>query len=104
MATPRDHTGSPEDAIEMLKTDHQKVRELFQDYESAQDQKAKSKIAQRVFVELETHAQLEETVFYPGLVNDRQGNFGLAVGFSAPAWMPSKESGNALRSHDEFDA
>jgi hypothetical protein len=60
MATPRDHTGAPEDAIEMLKADHQKVRELFQDYESAQDQKAKSKI-----VELETHAQLEETVFYP---------------------------------------
>jgi hemerythrin superfamily protein len=49
----------------MLKADHQKVRELFQDYESAQDQKAKSKIAQRVFVELETHAQLEETAFYP---------------------------------------
>ena len=49
----------------MLKADHQKVRELFQDYKSAQDQKAKSKIAQRVFVELETHAQLEETVFYP---------------------------------------
>jgi hypothetical protein len=38
------------------------------------------------------------------LVNDRQGNFGQAVGFSAPAWMPSKESGDALRSHDEFDA
>jgi hypothetical protein len=65
VATPRDHSGQPEDAIEMLKADHQKVRELFQDYESARDQKAKSKIAQRVFVELETHAQLEETVFYP---------------------------------------
>jgi hemerythrin superfamily protein len=51
--------------MEMLKADHQKVRELFQNYESAQDQKAKSKIAQQVFVELETHAQLEETVFYP---------------------------------------
>jgi hemerythrin superfamily protein len=65
VATPRDHTGRPEDAMEMLKADHQKVRELFQNYESAQDQKAKSKIAQQVFVELETHAQLEETVFYP---------------------------------------
>src|SRR5687767_2478847 len=65
MATPRDHSGRPEDAMEMLKADHQKVRELFQEYERAQDQKAKNKIAQRVFVELETHAQLEETVFYP---------------------------------------
>jgi hemerythrin superfamily protein len=75
VATPRDYTSPPEDAIEMLKADHQKVRELFQDYESAQDQKAKSKIAQQVFVELETHAQLEETVFYPAFRQeaDREG-------------------------------
>jgi hemerythrin-like domain-containing protein len=65
MATRRHDTGRPEDAIEMLRADHQKVRNLFQDYEKAQDQKAKRKIAQQVFVELETHAQLEENVFYP---------------------------------------
>ena len=65
MATRRHDTGQPEDAIELLRADHQKVRELFQDYENAQDQKAKHKIAQQVFVELETHAQLEENVFYP---------------------------------------
>jgi hemerythrin superfamily protein len=65
MATRRHDTGQPEDAIEMIIADHQKVRELFQDYEEAQDQKAKRKIAQQVFVELETHAQLEENVFYP---------------------------------------
>jgi hemerythrin-like domain-containing protein len=50
MATRRHDTGRPEDAI---------------DYENAQDQKARRKIAQQVFVELETHAQLEENVFYP---------------------------------------
>ena len=65
MATRRHDTGRPEDAIEMLRADHQKVRNLFQDYENAQDQKAKRKIAQQVFVELEIHAQLEENVFYP---------------------------------------
>jgi hemerythrin-like domain-containing protein len=65
MATRRHDTGQPEDAIEMLRADHQKVRELFQDYEQTQDQKAKRKIAQQIFVELETHAQLEENVFYP---------------------------------------
>jgi hemerythrin superfamily protein len=65
MATRRHDTGQPEDAIEMLRADHQKVRELFQDYEQTQDQKAKRKIAQQVFVELETHAQLEENIFYP---------------------------------------
>jgi hypothetical protein len=62
MATRRHDTGPPEDAIEMLRADHQKVRELFQDYEAAQDQRAKRKIAQQIFVELETHAQLEESV------------------------------------------
>ncbi len=65
MAARRSDTGPSEDAIEMLKADHQKVRDLFQDYENAQDQRAKHKIAQQVFVELETHAQLEENVFYP---------------------------------------
>ena len=63
MATRRHDSGRSEDAIEMLRADHQRVRDLFQDYEEAQDQKAKRKIAQQVFVELETHAQLEENVF-----------------------------------------
>ena len=54
-----------EDAIAMLKADHQKVRELFQQYTAAGDQRTKQQIAQQVFVELETHAQLEEMVFYP---------------------------------------
>jgi hemerythrin superfamily protein len=59
----------------MLRADHQKVRNLFQDYENAQDRKAKRKIAQQVFVELETHAQLEENVFYPAFKQeaDQQG-------------------------------
>jgi hemerythrin-like domain-containing protein len=65
MATRRHDSGRSEDAIEMLRADHQRVRDLFQDYEETQDQKAKCKIAQQVFVELETHAQLEENVFYP---------------------------------------
>jgi hemerythrin superfamily protein len=55
----------PADAIEMLKADHQKVTELFSEYGATSDQKAKQKIAEQVFVELELHAQLEETVFYP---------------------------------------
>ena len=59
----------------MLRAAHQQVRDLFQDYEEAQDQKAKRKIANQVFVELETHAQLEENVFYPAFKQeaDREG-------------------------------
>jgi hemerythrin superfamily protein len=52
-------------AVEMLTADHRKVRNLFQQYQSANDQAAKRRIAEQVFVELEIHAQLEEMVFYP---------------------------------------
>jgi hemerythrin superfamily protein len=55
----------PMDAIEMLKADHQKVTQLFSEYTATREQKAKRQIAEQIFVELETHAQLEETVFYP---------------------------------------
>ena len=66
MATPNTPEAEPfEDSVAMLKADHQKVRDLFQQYQAASDQTTKQQIAERVFVELETHAQLEEMVFYP---------------------------------------
>ena len=52
-------------AVEMLEADHRTVRELFQQYEDAEELDAKQQIAEQIFVELETHAQLEEMVFYP---------------------------------------
>jgi hemerythrin-like domain-containing protein len=60
MAAPK-----PIDAIALLTADHQKVKELFARYAAAGEQTAKKKLAEQVFVELDTHAQLEETVFYP---------------------------------------
>jgi hemerythrin-like domain-containing protein len=59
--------GQPKDAIAMLKADHQKVRDLFQQYETASDVETKGTIAEEVFIELETHAQLEENIFYPAV-------------------------------------
>src|SRR5207248_4989524 len=55
----------PHDAIAMLRADHQRVRDLFQEYEAATDPQVKRDIAEAAFVELETHAQLEEQIFYP---------------------------------------
>jgi hypothetical protein len=54
------------DAVEMLKSDHDKVKELFHNYEAAGDRayKKKKDIAEKVFVELEVHTQLEEQIFY----------------------------------------
>jgi hemerythrin-like domain-containing protein len=58
-------TRPPEDAIEMLKADHEKVLDLFKQYTTASDEHTKRGIAEEVFFELETHAQLEEQLFYP---------------------------------------
>jgi len=59
----------PVDAIAMLKEDHQRVRDLFAQYKGTSNAEAKWTLAEEVFVELETHAQLEENIFYPS-VND----------------------------------
>ena len=58
-----------EDAIEMLKADHKKVKKLFAEYESAEDgpPQQKQRIAEQVFQELEVHATLEEEIFYPAV-------------------------------------
>ena len=55
------------DAIAMLKEDHQRVKELFAQYEGTSNAEAKWTLAEEVFVELETHAQLEESIFYPSV-------------------------------------
>jgi hemerythrin superfamily protein len=49
----------------MLQADHRKVQNLFASYQRARDYATKQQIAEQVFTELDLHAQLEETVFYP---------------------------------------
>ena len=55
------------DALELLKQDHEKVKELFEEAEESQDQKEKTRIFSEIQAELETHARIEETVFYPAM-------------------------------------
>ena len=55
------------DALELLKEDHQKVKELFEEVEETEDQKEKTRIFSEIQRELETHARIEETVFYPAM-------------------------------------
>lgn len=55
----------PIDAITMLQADHRKVQDLCARYQRARDCTTKQQIAEQVFTELDLHAQLEETVFYP---------------------------------------
>lgn len=55
------------DALDLLKHDHQKVKELFEQAEGAEEQKEKKEIFKEIKKELETHARIEESVFYPAM-------------------------------------
>jgi len=55
------------DALELLKEDHQKVKELFEEAEGTEDQREKNRIFGEIQSELETHARIEEAVFYPAM-------------------------------------
>lgn len=53
------------DALELLKQDHQKVKELFK--QQSEDKKQQRQIFKEIKSELETHARIEETIFYPAM-------------------------------------
>jgi hemerythrin superfamily protein len=52
-------------ALEVLKGDHQKVKGLFQEVRQATDQPKRKELFNKIDTELEIHAHIEETVFYP---------------------------------------
>ena len=54
------------DGLELLKKDHQKVKELFEQAEEAEGKELEN-IFDQIKTELETHARIEETVFYPAV-------------------------------------
>jgi hemerythrin-like domain-containing protein len=62
-ANPRS-TDTPRDAIALLKEDHRTVKQLFEQFEDA-DETQMSAIATRVCQLLTVHAQLEEEILYP---------------------------------------
>ncbi|HEX5019529.1 MAG TPA: hemerythrin domain-containing protein [Candidatus Binatia bacterium] len=55
------------DALELLKEDHRKVKDLFEEAEGTEDEKEKRELFDEIQTELETHARIEETVFYPAM-------------------------------------
>jgi hypothetical protein len=55
------------DAVAILKSDHDRVKELFRKYSETGERayKTRMQIAEKVFRELEIHSALEEEIFYP---------------------------------------
>jgi len=52
-------------AITLLKEDHRKVKDLFDQFEDASSASQKHKIAKEAIQELKIHAAIEEEIFYP---------------------------------------
>jgi len=53
-------------ALELLKADHDVVEELFDEVKSTEDSEHPA-MFERIRTELEVHAHIEETIFYPKL-------------------------------------
>jgi iron-sulfur cluster repair protein YtfE (RIC family) len=60
------------DALELLKQDHAKVKELLEQAESAEQSKERTAIFDKIKDELETHARIEENVFYPAVQKNEE--------------------------------
>ena len=59
------------DAFQLLKADHRKVAQLFDQLESAGG-RAKLQVFEQIRTELELHTLIEETIFYPALEKPKE--------------------------------
>ena len=58
------------DAIELLTSDHDEVRGLFDQFREAKDAEDTDRMRElqtKIFSELETHSRIEEDIFYPAV-------------------------------------
>lgn len=53
------------DAVALLKADHRKVEDLFEQYQKARSENRKRELAHTICTELKVHTQIEEEIFYP---------------------------------------
>ena len=57
------------DALELLTADHNRVRGLFSRFQAAEgeDDAEATRLAAKIFTELEVHTKIEEQIFYPAI-------------------------------------
>ena len=56
-------------ALELLKQDHETVAELFEQFKANEDGD-NTDLFEQINAELETHTHIEETIFYPKLIEE----------------------------------
>lgn len=70
-ATPKQNDSTTEgvDAIALLTADHQRVKQMFEQYEKLGEDAVESKaeLAQQICMEITVHAQVEEEILYPAV-------------------------------------
>ena len=57
----------PQEATAMLRADHKRVSDLFDQFEKTRSDAKKAAIVAKICQELTVHAQLEEEIFYPAV-------------------------------------
>src|SRR5438105_13081633 len=55
------------DALELLKSDHHKVKQLFAKAQQSENKKQQKQALREIKSELETHTRIEESIFYPAM-------------------------------------
>jgi hemerythrin superfamily protein len=60
------------DALELLQQDHKTVKELLRAAKETDDSKKQRQLFREIRTELETHARLEETIFYPAMAEHEE--------------------------------
>jgi len=94
------------DAIALLKDDHRKVEELFEQFEKASGDGRKEKLARQICLELTVHATIEEEILYPaceGKVDDDLLKESYVEHDAAKVMIAQIESGNG-EGDEYFDA
>lgn len=61
------------DALQLLRDDHKRVKELFDRFEAQEDTRGKGEIVKQALRELEIHAEIEEQIFYPAVREEADG-------------------------------
>ena len=65
------------DALQMLRDDHKKVKDIFKQFEDTDDARQKQQLVKAALHELEIHAKLEEEIFYPAVREEAAPREGL---------------------------